>query len=73
MEQDTTPEARRRYAELLRSKTEVERLEAAFALSAAAREMTRIGIRLRHPDASDEEVRERFMEIVYGRKRPAGK
>ncbi|AKU90980.1 hypothetical protein [Vulgatibacter incomptus] len=66
MEQDTRPEARRRYVELLRSKSEVERLEAAASLTSAAREMTRLGIRARHPNASDVELRERFMEVVYG-------
>lgn len=66
MEQDTTPEGRRRYIALLRSKTPVERLEIAASLTAAAREMTMAGIRQRHPEASEEEVRARFTEIVYG-------
>jgi len=66
MDHDTSPEARRRYFELLRSKSEAEKLEMAAALSAAAREMTRVGIRMRNPGASEEEVRRIFREIVYG-------
>lgn len=70
MEQDTTPAARRRYLEFLRSKSEVERLEMAAALSEAAREMTRAGIRMRNPGISEDELREEFMWIVYGIRRP---
>jgi hypothetical protein len=51
---------------LLRSKSEVERLEAAASLAAGARELTRLGIRLRHPQASEAEQRAQFIEIVYG-------
>lgn len=45
--------------------TPLQRLQAAASLTASARELARLGIRMRHPDASEEERRTIFMEIAY--------
>jgi hypothetical protein len=66
VDQDTSPEARRRYIELLRSKTGPERLEATAAMTRAVRELCWAGLRHRHPDASESELKLRFVELVYG-------
>ena len=65
---DTTPAALDRYHELLRAQAPWQRLAQAMALTAAVRELATAGIRLRHPDAADEEVRVRLAVRMYGRK-----
>jgi len=64
---DTSPKADARYHELLRRMPPEGRLEAAMRLSRAVRELAVAGIRQRHPDACDEEVRIRLAVRLYGR------
>ena len=67
MNRDTGPAAIDRYHELLRRQAPHERLEQMNALSAAARELAVAGIRVRHPDASAEEISVRLTVRLYGR------
>ncbi len=64
---DTSPQADARYHELLRRMPPERRLEAAMRLSQAVRELAIAGIRQRHPNADDEEVRVRLAVRMYGR------
>jgi DNA-binding HxlR family transcriptional regulator len=64
---DTSPEADARYHELLRALPPERRLENAMKLSRAVRELAVAGIRQRHPEASEQEVRVRLAVRLYGR------
>jgi hypothetical protein len=68
VDQDTSPQQIRRYHELLRRMTPVQRLHKAVALSMTVRKLAEAGIRDRHPSASDEEVRARLAVRLFGRK-----
>lgn len=54
---DTSGAARDRQAQLFRAMTPEQRIAMAVDMSEAAFRMAEDGIRLRHPDYSDEEVR----------------
>ncbi len=56
---DTDPQAMAVWLELLRSKTPGERIDSALQLSELALRVNEAGVRSRHPNASDEEVRAR--------------
>ena len=64
---DTAPGQDDRYHALLRARRPHERLEAAMGLSRAVRALAEAGIRSRHPDADDAEVRVRLVVRLYGR------
>jgi hypothetical protein len=64
---DTSDAADRRYHELLREKAPHERLAQAMALSNAVRQMAMAGLRARHPAATEDELRVRYVVRVYGR------
>jgi hypothetical protein len=64
---DTSPEADARYHELLRRMAPERRLEAAMRLSQAVRELALAGIRQRHPEAGQQELRVRLTVRLYGR------
>ncbi len=64
---DTSPQADARYHELLRRMSPERRLEAAMRLSEAVRELAIAGIRERHPQADEREVRIRLAVRMYGR------
>lgn len=64
---DTSPQADARYHELLRRMPPENRLEAAIRLSQAVRELALAGIRARHPEADDQELRVRLTVRLYGR------
>jgi DNA-binding HxlR family transcriptional regulator len=63
---DTAPERKQRYYELLRAQTPEQRLLSAVSLSEDVRTLAEAGIRLRHPDADEHEVRRRLIAILYG-------
>lgn len=67
---DTLPEAAAEQARLLAEMTPMERMRAAFDLSEATRRMTLAGLRSRHGERSEEELKERLFEICYGRPFP---
>jgi anti-sigma factor RsiW len=64
---DTSPAADARYHELLRAMAPERRLEAAMRLSRGVREMALAGLRLRHPQADEQELRVRLTVRLYGR------
>jgi hypothetical protein len=63
---DTAPERKERYWELLRAQTPEQRLLSAVSLSESVRALARAGIRLRHPEADEREVNRRLIAILYG-------
>ncbi|HLK36284.1 MAG TPA: hypothetical protein VKU41_05990 [Polyangiaceae bacterium] len=67
MLRDTAPASIARYHELLRGLAPHQRLAQAVALTRTTRQLALAGIRQRHPDASDGEVRARFIVRLYGR------
>lgn len=67
MYQDTEPRQLARYIELLRAQPPAERLRQAGELADAVNHLAVLGIRQRHPQADELEVRVRFARIVYGR------
>lgn len=64
---DTSPQADARYHELLRRMAPERRLDAAMRLSQAVRELAEAGIRERHPEADEREIRIRLTVRLYGR------
>jgi hypothetical protein len=65
--QDTTPAAMARYHELLRAQKPYERLAQAMALTRMVRQLAEAGIRQRHPNATEHDVRVRLTVRLYGR------
>jgi hypothetical protein len=64
---DTSPAANARYHELLRSMPPERRLEVAMGLTQTVRELALAGIRGRHPQADEHEMRVRLTVRLYGR------
>ena|SRR5688572_24812029 len=64
---DTTPEAEAVQIELLRRMTPAERFALVLRLNAQARALQMAGIRSRHPDASEEELRLRLASLWLDR------
>jgi len=65
---DTSPEARRVQIEALRRLGVEGRLKATVALNHLTRELTKTGIRERHPDYSEEQVEFALRRIMLGDK-----
>jgi hypothetical protein len=63
---DTSPEAMARYAERLRALDPAQRLAIAAGLTQGVRSLAEAGIRLRHPEAGEEEIRCRLAALLYG-------
>jgi hypothetical protein len=63
---DTSPDAFLVQARLLRRLSPAERFEKAMAFCDEIREMTASGIRRRHPDFDEAQVREELGRIVLG-------
>ena len=63
---DTSPESERVLIDLLRRTPPWRRLQLADRMSATAREMAMAGLRLRHPNASEKELRRRFADLHLG-------
>jgi hypothetical protein len=64
---DTSPAADARYHALLRAMPPERRLEAAMKLSKAVRALALAGLRARHPDAGEDELKVRLTVRLYGR------
>ena len=67
MSSDTSPEVRARYEARLQALSPAERLAIAAGLSQGVRCLAEAGIRLRHPDADEVEIRCRLAARLYGR------
>ncbi len=63
---DTTPEAWAAQLALLRRMSGAQRVAIAFRLTRLAREASRAGIRARHPDYGEDEVRRAFFRMLHG-------
>lgn len=63
---DTTPEAWAVQLEILRRMTGPERVAMAFEMSEAARALSEAGIRHRHPEWNEGQVRDALMEMLLG-------
>jgi hypothetical protein len=64
---DTSPRAAAIQLELYRAAGPAKRAQIAADLSDAVRATTLAGIRRRHPEYSDREVADAFLNLVYGR------
>jgi hypothetical protein len=63
---DTTPEAWAAQIALLRRMDGSRRAALAFRLTRLAREASRAGIRARHPDYAEDDVRRAFFRLLHG-------
>jgi ABC-type transport system involved in cytochrome bd biosynthesis fused ATPase/permease subunit len=63
---DTTPQAEAKLIELLRQKNSVEKLRMVNQLNAGLRTVAMSGLRLRFPNATDEELKRKLAEIRLG-------
>jgi len=63
---DTTAEAAAAQLAVYRRMTPAQRGEIALEMSEAARELAKTGIRMRHPDYSETEVRYALFRLLYG-------
>ena len=64
---DTSPAAHAEHVRLYREAGPERRAEIAAELSAAIREVSKAGVRMRHPEFSEDEVRREVLRIFYGR------
>ncbi|HEY4426135.1 MAG TPA: hypothetical protein VGN10_18130 [Pyrinomonadaceae bacterium] len=65
---DTTPHIQRKHYELMRKLSPEKRLSMAFALTDATRQMVLADLQHRFPEASEFEIRRRFIARVLSRK-----
>ena len=63
---DTTPEAWQAQVAMLRPMTGAQRVGIALRLTQLARDAARDGIRARHPEYGDDEVRRAFFRMLHG-------
>ena len=63
---DTNPEAERVLIELLRRAPAWRRLQLADRMSSSVRNLSMVGLRARHPRATEAELRRRFADIYLG-------
>lgn len=63
---DTTPEAHRVQMQVYRRMGPEKRLHRAMEMCDAARQMTRSGIRARHPEYSEQEVSWALFRLLLG-------
>jgi len=63
---DTTPEAWAAQLALLRRMDGSRRVALAFRLTRLSREASRAGIRARHPEYAEEDVRRAFFRMLHG-------
>lgn len=66
MSRDTSPPQERRYFELLAALPPAARLHRAISLSRTVRKLAMAGLRTRHPDAGERELRARLAAALYG-------
>ena len=64
---DTTPEAERVLIELARAMPDARKIDQVFEMIETIRMLGMAGVRSRHPEASEEELRKRMAAIVFDR------
>lgn len=69
---DTDPEAERIQLDLLRRAGPTRRAQMALSLSAAVIDLARMALRRSFPEATEEEIRLRFVERHYGQELASG-
>lgn len=67
LSQDTTPEAQRKHYELMRKLSPEQKLSMAFALTDATRNLILADLHHRFPEASENEIKRRFIARVLPR------
>jgi hypothetical protein len=63
---DTSPDADRKQREILASLSGARRIEIAFEMSASVREIAADGIRSRHPEYDETQVRHALHRLLLG-------
>ena len=63
---DTHPKMEALQIELLRQVPGWRKLEMLVSLNAATRQLALIGLRKRHPNASDDEIQRRLADLLLG-------
>ena len=63
---DTSPEAYEFQLRRLRAMSPGRKIELTAELCEVARELSRAGIRMRHPEYSEQEVNRAFFRLAYG-------
>lgn len=63
---DTSPEVRALQLRLLRQRNDDERVGMAIRLSEDVREISRCGIRARHPDYDEQQVEWALRRLIHG-------
>lgn len=64
---DTTPEAERVLIELARAMPDGKKIDQVFQMIETVRMFGMSGLRSRHPDASEDELKKRMAAIVFDR------
>lgn len=64
---DTSPEAEELYFKLLRKKSSAEKMQMVDQLNKMVRGLAITGLRERHPEDSEQELKVRLAELLYGR------
>ena len=64
---DTSPEARKVLAKRMREMTVEEKARQVWSLTNLVRQSSLAGLRGRYPGAPEDEIRRRFVAMVYGR------
>lgn len=64
--EDTIADAQAMYDAVIRNLSEEQRFLKGLSLTRFARQMCFWGIRDRHPDLTEKELRREFFEVVYG-------
>jgi len=67
LSRDTTPQAQRKHYELMRRLSPEQKLSMAFAVTDATRQLVLADVKHRFPQASEEEIRRRFIARVLPR------
>jgi hypothetical protein len=63
---DTDPKVEALQVQLLRTASPWRKMEMMAGLNASARSLALAGLRLRYPDASEDEIRRRLAELLLG-------
>ena len=66
MASDTSPEAAAVQAEIFRRMTPAERVRVALEMSDSIRNLALAGLRSRHPEMTEEQLKWELMRLMYG-------
>jgi hypothetical protein len=63
---DTSPEAEAIQLEVFRRMTPAQRIEMALEMSESIRNVSLSGLRQRHPELNEQELRRELLRLMYG-------